>query len=462
MHKLSFNSFRILLWLWDLVTINLVVLGVGFFQNRLNFLAIHEYQLFTVVCNFAWMISVHITWLYMSKNWLDFETFFKNTLKAYLLTMAMVFVFIFLYHYPYSRMFILCVIAFFGIALLFNRIIFNMLIFTLRSKFKLSRSVVVLGNNEIARRLVHYFQHEAKLTKVVGLFSEGGPKLSTTFPVREITDLESTLAFTKQYDVKEIYSTLSPEQYPYIYELAKEAEKEFIHFKFVPDYQMFVNRNIFVDFVDDIPVLSLRNEPLQDTGNRIKKRVFDVMFSSFVIVFLLSWLIPIMAILIKLGSKGPVFFTQYRSGKDNQPFLCYKFRSLKMSDDADKKQVTKNDSRMTPLGAFMRKTNIDELPQFLNVFMGQMSVVGPRPHMLKHTEDFSNIYKQYMVRHFVKPGVTGWAQVNGFRGEIKDDDFLIKRIQYDLWYMENWSVWLDFKIIGMTIFTSVRGDENAY
>lgn len=133
-----------------------------------------------------------------------------------------------------------------------------------------------------------------------------------------------------------------------------------------------------------------------------------------------------------------------------------------MSDDADKKQVTKNDSRMTPLGAFMRKTNIDELPQFLNVFMGQMSVVGPRPHMLKHTEDFSNIYKQYMVRHFVKPGVTGWAQVNGFRGEIKDDDFLIKRIQYDLWYMENWSVWLDFKIIGMTIFTSVRGDENAY
>ncbi|HEY8398890.1 MAG TPA: sugar transferase, partial [Flavihumibacter sp.] len=160
--------------------------------------------------------------------------------------------------------------------------------------------------------------------------------------------------------------------------------------------------------------------------------------------------------------KGPVFFTQMRSGKNNQPFLCIKFRSLRVNDESDKKQVTRNDDRVTKIGRFMRKTNLDELPQFFNVFMGDMSVVGPRPHMLKHTEDFANIYKQYMIRHFVKPGVTGWAQVNGFRGEITDNLFLQKRIEHDIWYMENWTLLLDIKIILMTAFLSVKGDKNAF
>ena len=195
----------------------------------------------------------------------------------------------------------------------------------------------------------------------------------------------------------------------------------------MPDFHIFVNRNIYVDFVNDIPVLSLRKEPLEDTGNRIKKRAVDIITSSLVILFILSWLIPLLAILIKLDSRGPVFFVQIRSGKSNQPFRCLKFRSLRVNNDADSKQVSRNDDRTTRVGRIMRKTNIDELPQFFNIFLGDMSVVGPRPHMLKHTEQFSELYKEYMIRHFVKPGLTGWAQVNGFRGEIRDNDFLKKK-----------------------------------
>jgi putative colanic acid biosynthesis UDP-glucose lipid carrier transferase len=235
-----------------------------------------------------------------------------------------------------------------------------------------------------------------------------------------------------------------------------------IRFKFVPDFRMFVNRNIHVDIVESIPILSFRSEPLEDIVASSKKRLFDIMFSLFIIVFLLSWLVPLLAILIKINSRGPVFFVQLRSGKDNQEFRCFKFRTLKVNKDADSKQVTRDDSRFTKLGKFLRKTSLDELPQFFNVLLGDMSVVGPRPHMLKHTEDYSRLLDEYMIRHFVKPGVTGWAQVNGFRGEIKDKEQLRKRIEYDIWYLENWSLWLDIRVIFLTLYVTLKGDKNAF
>jgi putative colanic acid biosynthesis UDP-glucose lipid carrier transferase len=197
-------------------------------------------------------------------------------------------------------------------------------------------------------------------------------------------------------------------------------------------------------------------------SNAIKKRAFDIAFSLFVIIFVLSWLIPLMAILIKLSSRGPVFFVQQRSGKDNKPFKCYKFRSLAVNADAHEKQVTRGDARITRLGRFLRKSNLDELPQFFNVLMGSMSIVGPRPHMLRHTEMYSKVLGQYMIRHFVKPGVTGWAQVNGFRGEIKKEDQLRQRIEHDIWYLEHWSLWLDLRIIFLTVFVTIKGDKNAF
>jgi putative colanic acid biosynthesis UDP-glucose lipid carrier transferase len=320
---------------------------------------------------------------------------------------------------------------------------------------------MVLGYNDVSKRLINYFQKETKLVKLAGCFDDSG-KIRDSADLRVLSNLKDCMKFVKENEVTEIYSTLIPEHYPYLFELAQEAEAQFVYFKFVPDYNIFVNRNIYVDFVNDIPVLSLRKEPLEDTGNRIKKRALDVVLSTLAIIFILSWLIPLIAILIKLDSKGPVFFIQLRSGKNNQPFRCLKFRSLRVNDQADSVQVSRNDNRITRIGRIMRKTNIDELPQVLNIFLGDMSLVGPRPHMLKHTEQFAELYKEYMIRHFVKPGLTGWAQVNGFRGEIKDNEFLRKRVEYDTWYMENWSLYLDLKIIFLTILVTIRGDKNAF
>jgi len=201
---------------------------------------------------------------------------------------------------------------------------------------------------------------------------------------------------------------------------------------------------------------------MEDLGNRFRKRVFDVIFSSLVILFILSWLYPVIALLIKKQSKGPVLFKQIRSGRDDEPFCCYKFRSMQVNDDSHEKQATKDDERITPVGQFLRRTSLDEMPQFFNVFLGDMSVVGPRPHMLKHTTEYAAIIDQYMVRHFLKPGITGWAQVNGCRGETRQKSDMEKRVGYDIYYLENWTGMLDVKIIYMTMINFIKGDDNAY
>ena len=461
MNKLSFYSYRIILWLWDILSLNIVLLVLGLLVKRAEVFRGNDYFIFFLAFNLLWMASVFLTALYLSKNWLDIQNFSKETLKCYFITILGTLFFVFIIKKDYSRLFLTLSFIGFGMALIVNRFIFYVALEALKNNFQIRKNVIVLGKNDISKRLIHYFQKESKLVNVLGCFDDH-PTASQNGELKIIGRLKDSVSFAKENDVTEIYSTIAPEAHPYLYDLAKDAENHFIHFKFVPDYQIFVNRNIFVDFIDDIPVLSLRNEPLEDTGNKIKKRIFDIIFSSLVIIFILSWLVPIIALIIKLTSKGPVFFIQLRSGKNNQAFNCLKFRSLRVNDDANEKQVTKNDNRITPIGRFLRKSNVDELPQFFNVFMGDMSVVGPRPHMLKHTTDFTNIYKQYMIRHFIKPGLTGWAQVHGFRGEIKDHDFLIKRIEYDIWYMENWSIWLDMKIIIMTIYTTIAGDKNAY
>jgi len=203
--------------------------------------------------------------------------------------------------------------------------------------------------------------------------------------------------------------------------------------------------------VDGLILINPREIPMDYFGARILKRSFDIVFSSAVILFIMSWLLPILAVLIKMNSKGPVFFIQKRTGFNNTIFDCFKFRTMYVNDKADTLQATDNDGRITSIGNFLRKTNIDEFPQFFNVFLGQMSVVGPRPHMLKHTEIYSSLINGYLTRHFVKPGITGWAQVNGLHGETDELWKMEKRVEYDINYMNNWSFWLDVKIVPMTL-----------
>ncbi len=262
--------------------------------------------------------------------------------------------------------------------------------------------------------------------------------------------------------MNEIYSTIMPENNAKVYKIMEQAEKELIRFKVVADFTQFIDKPVYVDFLRDMPILAIRREPMEEVLSRFSKRVFDLAVSGFVTVFILSWLVPILGLLIYLESPGPIFFAQIRTGKDNKPFRCYKFRSMRPNKESNTTQATRGDSRVTRIGRIIRKTSLDEFPQFVNVLKGEMSIVGPRPHMLKHTKGFSLMEDQYMIRQFLKPGITGWAQINGYRGEITELQHIKKRVEFDLWYLENWSLWLDIKIVFLTAYNVFKGEENAF
>ncbi|MEO6731471.1 MAG: undecaprenyl-phosphate glucose phosphotransferase [Ferruginibacter sp.] len=455
------NLFRFFFALIDFLGINIIHLTLLLNLNRVHGINSAKYTILFIVSNIAWMACAYITGLYINDQFFNFEKFAKRTVQAFALFISSILLFIFLYNYNFSRLFVSLNIMGMGIVLLASRIIFIWAVEYFGKQERFNKKIVLLGYNDLSKQLVNYFSTNIKSVSIEGYFEDyHNVNELSVFPI--LGNRDECVSYAISHNVKEIYSTISPEKHSYVYELAQTAEKNMIRFKFVPDFRMFVNRNIHVDIVESIPILSFRSEPLEDIVASSKKRIFDVLFSLFVVGVLLSWLVPLLAILIKLNSKGPVFFVQLRSGKDNKQFKCFKFRTLKINKDADSKQVTRDDQRFTNLGKFLRKTSLDELPQFLNVLLGDMSVVGPRPHMLKHTEDYSRLLDEYMIRHFVKPGVTGWAQVNGFRGEIKEQQQLRKRIEYDIWYLENWSLWLDLRIIFLTLYVTLKGDKNAF
>lgn len=267
--------------------------------------------------------------------------------------------------------------------------------------------------------------------------------------------------FVLSNDVDEIYCALPPSAEEKVLSLMHFAESHAIHFYIIPGVTPYLHRKLLYDHLGDVPILSIRREPLENSVNEGLKRTFDLLFSGVALICSPIILIPV-AIAVKCSSPGPVFFKQKRTGLKGKEFNCYKFRTMKVNNKSDEMQATKNDPRKTRVGEFLRKTSIDELPQFWNVFKGDMSVVGPRPHMIKHTEDYSKLIDLYMVRHLVKPGITGWAQVNGYRGETRELWQMEKRVQYDVWYIENWDFFLDLKIIYLTIANAVRGEKNAY
>jgi putative colanic acid biosynthesis UDP-glucose lipid carrier transferase len=416
------------------------------------------YMLLSVAINISWIVCSYTLALYIGKQ-NSYANFFKRTIQTFLSFLFFILLFIFFYHYSYSRLFTLASLSAFLLILLISRVVLLGSGYLI-NKRTIQRQIAIIGCNDVAKRLIKHFSAYSKTIRIHGCFDEG-EQLQNFEGVPALGNINRVLEYAINNDIHEIYSTVSPEINTSIYTIAEEAENNFIKFKFVPDFRIFINRSMHVELQKDIPILSMWPDPLEDKGQRFKKRLFDIVFTFFVTLFILWWLIPLVAILIKLESKGPVFFKQLRSGKNNKPFYCYKFRSLKVNNESDSKQVSKTDNRFTRIGKFLRKTNIDELPQFLNVWQNTMSVVGPRPHMLHHTSEWSKVSRQYMLRHYLKPGITGWAQVNGFRGEVKSGEALIKRVEHDIWYMENWSMWLDMRIIILSVFKTVSGDENA-
>ena len=316
------------------------------------------------------------------------------------------------------------------------------------------RTVIIVGSGKSAAQIAEFFNDNPDYGyKLVKMFDFEGDNN---------TKIEDCTDYVLKNKIDEIYcslSSLSNTQIDYFIDFADNNLKIL---KFIPDSNELFSRNLKLDYYGYIPILSLRNIPLDDVFNQIVKRVFDICFSILIILFFLSWLTPILAILIKLESKGPVFFRQRRNGLNYKEFNCFKFRSMSLNEIADVEQVSKNDTRITKVGKFIRKTSIDELPQFINVFLGDMSVVGPRPHMVSHTEMYAQNIDKFMVRHFIKPGITGLAQTNGYRGEVESDSDIINRVKYDIYYIENWSVLLDLKIIVATVVNAIRGEDKAY
>lgn len=316
------------------------------------------------------------------------------------------------------------------------------------------RKVVLLGSPKRVEQLASFFDDNPDYGyQLVKIFSTETDKKST---------IQACYDFVMHEKIDEMYCSLYDLSNTQVNDLIDFADNNLKILKFLPDNKEFFARNLKLDYYGYIPILSLRTIPLDDLINQGIKRIFDIVFAVFIIIFVLSWLIPILAVFIKMESKGPVFFMQMRNGLNYKEFNCYKFRSMRLNEVADLEQVSKNDPRITKIGRFMRKTSIDELPQFFNVFLGEMSVVGPRPHMVSHTEMYAQKVDKFMVRHFIKPGITGLAQTNGFRGEVENDQDIIYRVKYDIFYMENWSLLLDLKIIFMTLVNAIKGEEKAY
>jgi len=420
------------------------------------------YFQYWTICIAAWLSLSFFLRTYTPKTILNFELFTRKTIQVYLAWVIVILFYLFFSReFRISRKFIIASMMGIGLGLMINRFLYLGIKKYFKNSSYLIKKVIILGYNDTAKKLAKYFEEDGLNTQLLG-FIEDDKNVHELSHYPIITDISNALQVAKEFDVAEIFSTITPEQNTDIYDLMYQSEKECIRFKIVPNLSVFITRDVHIEYFGELPILSLRSEPLDDVGNRIKKRVLDIVVSTFVIIFILSWLVPILGLLILLESKGPVFFSQLRTGKNKKPFYCYKFRSMRKNKDADLKQATANDGRITKIGKFIRRTSLDEFPQFVNVFLGNMSLVGPRPHMLKHTNDYSKIVNEYMVRQFLKPGITGWAQVNGYRGEITNPEQIQMRVNKDLWYLENWNLWLDIQILFLTVYQILKGEKNVY
>ena len=325
------------------------------------------------------------------------------------------------------------------------------------------KDLVIVGDSPAAEEIFQYCQDQTvRGYRFRGIFTDA--PIYGMLAQHRVGDVAALKAFSVQNRIDIVYCALPGSRKQEITDLMEFCERNTIRFRVIPSAESFIPvvKTSDLEFMGNVPVSKLRKEPMDRALNRGLKRAFDVAFSLAVVVLILTWLIPLLAVLVKLSSRGPVFFKQMRLGRDNKEFVCWKFRSMRMNKEADVKQATKDDPRVTAVGRFLRKSNLDEMPQFYNVLLGHMSVVGPRPHPIRLNEQYRDIIDKYMVRHFVRPGITGWAQVNGLRGETRTPELMERRVELDVWYMENWSFWLDLRIVLKTVTNMFGKDKMAY
>lgn len=456
---------KFILTIGDLLILNItsfIIYGSIYKIDASLFSTYNFYVTLFYISNLAWLVNVYLLNIYSVSRISKWESIIWNITKAVGFHFFLIAFYISsLKKFSFSIHFYVEIYVVFFIMLIIWRILFILITNKIRSNERYKKKVIIVGGNKASQKIYNYFlMDKTEKFKLEAVFGDTIDKPKNG----EIKFQPENLLFDflNKEKIDELYCSWPLNEFKKIRELMSYAENHLIRFKYVPDFRALLYKKVDIDFYGQVPVLSVRKEPLENITNTIAKRAFDIVFSMCILLFIFPFLFPIIAILIKKQSRGPVFFKQLRSGKDNKEFYCYKFRTMVLNEGSDKIQATKSDERITSIGKILRKTNLDELPQFFNVLKGEMSVIGPRPHMIKHTEEYQKRVDKFMIRHFVKPGITGWAQVNGFRGITETPKKMIKRVRYDVWYIENWSMVLDFKIVIMTILNMFKGEKNAF
>ena len=447
----------------DLLVINLLFFavynGLGEFYTKMISSSLREVVLLLNFCYFFSLYFIPMQ-LHVAVIFID-----KIVQRAFALVSIMVFLFatclIFLNIGDVLATFLLVYYVVTVVIFSLWRVLVRVTLKMYRRKGHNFKKIIIVGAGKNGMELYRVMKDDLSYGFSVMGFFDDNLSLKSVLPnyLGMTHDVES---YVQANDIDEIYCTLPGTQDEKILRIMNFAEKHMIRFYIVPEFYRNIKKSLVMEIMESIPLLAIRREPLQAAYNRALKRSFDIVFSLGVLLTIYPILYVIIGTLIKVTSPGPIFFKQKRTGLYGQEFECYKFRTMRVNADADKLQAGKDDPRKTRIGDFLRRTNLDEFPQFINVLKGEMSVVGPRPHMLKHTEQYSALIDKYMVRHLVKPGVTGWAQVTGYRGETKTLEQMEGRVKRDVWYIENWSFFLDLKIIVVTVLNMSKGEKNAY
>lgn len=462
LHKFSV---RILLYSFDLFIQLFLFLLLIYYCSFKNYITT-EQVFISLVLSIIWYFSANIYGVYDEFRSRDFSfeliSILKNCSIQLISFIGLFFLFkeaslrrIIVIIYPLSLFIIISSYRFF----------FRRFLNTIRKKGRNIRSVLIIGAGEVGIDFYHSIVENPHFGyRVVGFLDDARKMILNGKYLGPIEKLEEIL---KVQQVDEVIVALPNYANERLECVISTCNKFTTRVKIIPDYFKYLSERFEVTTFGKFPIIAVRNDKLNEFHWRLIKRGFDTIFSLFLLIFVFSWLFPILGIIIKLDSKGPIFFKQERWGRNNKKFYAYKFRSMKkdcieVDQDGKYQQAKKNDPRLTRIGKILRKTNLDELPQFINVLKGEMSVVGPRPHPTPLNLESRETIRNYMLRHLVKPGITGWAQVRGFRGETDDPLKMKKRVEHDIWYIENWTIWLDMQIIFLTIWNMLKGDPRAY
>ncbi|MAF64012.1 MAG: undecaprenyl-phosphate glucose phosphotransferase [Blastomonas sp.] len=457
----NINQFAVLFRFLDLLFIQVSLIAVAHLYGiELN---LHYYLIGVIAC-VAFLFSAEMLWLYRSwRTGTSKEILFVTSISHVLMVGAVVaWMFISKTTEDYSRITIsLWFFASWALSCSW-RIAFRYVLFIARKNGRNSRSVAIIGANETTLALIQEIQSTPEAGyNIVGVYDDRAPsRLELPREVSLNGNISNLYQAVEKDKIDTVFIALPMTANKRIEQVLRVLGDTKAQVHLVPNFFVYNLLHSRICNVGDMQTVSVFDSPMKGAMNFLK-RVEDILLAS-VILAIISVPMLIIAAAVKLTSKGPVIFKQNRYGMDGKKIKVWKFRSMTVTENGDAvTQATKNDARITKVGAFLRRTSLDELPQFINVLQGHMSVVGPRPHAVAHNEAYRKKVEYYMLRHRIKPGITGWAQVNGWRGETDTLDKMQKRVEYDLEYIKNWSLWLDFKIVLFTLFKGFV-NKNAY